>query len=158
MPKIWPNPVTNPDFYDPFASYERHPILPAGINADDVNGDVHNGSGTNWPIWPVLFDTYEGFIPIIVTDEMEEVFDGCADYVVPCIRDVVYINAEISFYTVGGTWPDIVPPAMSTRIVLPFEPRDTHINNAVPPLQPPGKPAGVAIPTGIREQDARRPE
>ena len=57
-----------------------HPILPAGYNADDNNGDEVDGAGTNWPIWPVYFDTFEGLLPLIVTDEMIETFVlECAD-------------------------------------------------------------------------------
>jgi len=59
-----------------------HPILPAGFNADDFNGDEMNGAGTNWPVWPVLFDTFVALDVFLVTEEMLEIFEGCADYVV----------------------------------------------------------------------------
>jgi hypothetical protein len=59
----------------------EHPLLHAGYNFDDINGDEIDGAGTNWTVWPVLFDAYIGHVPLIVTDEMMSVFDeACADF------------------------------------------------------------------------------
>ena len=153
---IWPNPITHPEYYDPFASAERHPQLPAGLNADDVNDDVIDGGGTNWPIWPMLFDTYQGFAPVIVTDEMQEVFDGCADYTVGCVVDEFILPAAIGPYLVGGTWPDIVPPLMNNTIVIPWQPRELNIPAPDSTIMPPGRPTGISIAPEVNEQETRR--
>jgi hypothetical protein len=75
----WPNPNTNPEFYDPFAEPDRHPILPCGLNSVAMDGDEVNGAGINFAIWPMLFDTYEGFEPIVLTADKIAVFDECPD-------------------------------------------------------------------------------
>lgn len=73
-----------------------HPRLHAGYNYDDNNGDEVDGAGTNWDIWPVLFDTFEGKTPIILTAEMMGLFDTtCPDYLVPAERDTIVISPEI---------------------------------------------------------------
>ena len=68
---------------DPFLSYYGHPILPAGFNADDIDGDDYDGPGTNHRISPMLFDSFESMQVVIITEEMLAVFDGCADLVIP---------------------------------------------------------------------------
>jgi hypothetical protein len=79
---------------DPKLSYYGQPILPAGYDSWDLNGDEMNGPGVNEPIWPMLFDTFEPKQIVIMTEELLEVFDGCADYVVPCENTAVVFPAE----------------------------------------------------------------
>jgi hypothetical protein len=82
-PSTWIVPTSEDDQW---LSYFGHPILPCGFNADDVNGDDYDGPGTNWPVSPVLFDTFEAMEVVIITEEMLAVFEGCGDYVVPSER------------------------------------------------------------------------
>lgn len=151
----WPNPNTHPEFYDPFASAERHPQLYAGYNADDVNGDMIDGPGTNWEIWPVIFDTYEGYTPIIMTDEMQEVFDGCADWVIPAVYDTVCPPSSIWALDLSGTWPDITPPWMSNTIVFPYEAREQSIAKGSATVTVDG-PGDTVTFGGNHEQEIRR--
>ena len=66
-----------------------HPILPAGFNSDDINGNEFNGAGTNWPVWPWMFDTFQGFVPLIITPEMMAVFLTCPDVSFPHEPDTI---------------------------------------------------------------------
>ena len=72
-----------------------HPQLPAGINSSSFNGDEFNGAGYNEPIWPVLFDTFEPFVPLIITQPMLAVFDGCADVTIPAEGDTITFPQEV---------------------------------------------------------------
>jgi hypothetical protein len=152
----WPNPNTHPEFYDPFASAERHPQLPAGLNADDVNGDVIDGGGTNWPIWPMLFDAYEPERPIILDAEKLEVFDGCPDFNVGAVPDCVLMPSEQMLIDIGGTWPDIVPPALQATIMIAHETAEQKIRN-VSAIFPNSGTNTVPIAQGRRVQETRRP-
>ena len=81
---------------DPWLSYFGHPVLPAGYDADDHNGDDINGAGTNWPVWPQLFDTFVALEVILITEEMLDIFEtGCPDYVVPCVSDTITFPQEV---------------------------------------------------------------
>lgn len=71
-----------------------HPLLPAGFNADPINTDETDGAGINAPVWPVLFDTFESLRPLLITQEMLAVFDGCADLVIPAENDTITFPAE----------------------------------------------------------------
>ena len=90
----------------------KHPILHCGFNADDNNGDEVDGAGTNWPVWPVLFDTFEGLNPLIITDEMLEFFEGCPD---------VVIEGEHSIATFPEEWRVMIakPNSWLTALVVP---------------------------------------
>jgi hypothetical protein len=80
---------------DIFRKYFGHPILPAGFNADDIAGDEVDGAGTNWPIWPELFDTFFSYKVMFITEEMMDVFEtGCPDYVAPCLPNTVTFPQE----------------------------------------------------------------
>lgn len=63
-------------------------------NSTQFNGDMLNGPGLNWPVSPVLFDTFEPLQPLIVTTEMLDIFTGCADYVVPRQADTYVAPPE----------------------------------------------------------------
>jgi hypothetical protein len=72
-----------------------HPILPAGFNADPIDGDEVDGAGTNWPVWPVLVDTSECKRPLILTKESFEVFEGCADLVIAGVNNTIILPQEV---------------------------------------------------------------
>jgi hypothetical protein len=152
----WPNPIDNPDFYDPFASAERHPQLPAGLNADDVNGDVIDGAGTNWPIWPMLFDTFEPTIPIILDAKKYEPFDGCPDFRVGAVPDCVLVPSELMLVDIGGTWPDIVPPAVQYTLMIAPETAEQKIKR-ISGIMPKTGTNTVPVAQGRRIQETRRP-
>jgi len=81
---------------DVFRPYFGHPLLPAGINADDNNGDEVDGAGTNWEIWPELFDSFIGLQVMLVDSEMMAVFDtGFPDYAPPCIPNTIVFDSEV---------------------------------------------------------------
>jgi len=124
---------------DPYLTYFGHPVLPAGFNADDNNGDEVDGAGTNWAVWPYLFDSFVPLEVLIITPEMLEIFDGCADYVAPgMLRDIpispepnVYVlpavsaalnvaNVETSI-VIKATDNVIAFPAQSNTLVIPGE-------------------------------------
>ena len=80
---------------DPNLNRYGHPILPAGYNADDNNGDEVDGAGTNWAIWPELFVAYVGFKPLLLQQEdIDRISELCPDYVVPCVDDTLRLPAE----------------------------------------------------------------
>lgn len=98
----------------------EHPILPAGYNADDNNGDEVDGAGTNWPILPLLFDSFEAKYVLIVTEEMMAAFgDTCPDYVVPVEYRSLMLPTEDQLVAIGRLWPDITLPAPSNVLVFP---------------------------------------
>jgi hypothetical protein len=76
---------------DPNLSYFGHPILPTGYDSAAMNADEFNGPGINEPVWPTLFDTFEAKEVLIITEDMLEVFDGCADVVIRPQNDNVVI-------------------------------------------------------------------
>ena len=55
---------------DIYRSYYGHPILSAGYNSWDNNGDEVDGAGVNEPVWPVYFDTFEPLLVLIITPAM----------------------------------------------------------------------------------------
>jgi hypothetical protein len=128
---------------DPLLSYFGHPRLPAGYNSWENDGDEINGAGVNEPIWPVLFDTFEGLEVLIITEEMLAVFDtACPDYVVPRENMVASIGAEDQHMAAGNAWPELLVAGQSNVIVLPRDPNRRVIrkwdeNVAVPSPDPP---------------------
>ena len=113
---------------DPWLSYFGHPKLPAGYDADDHNGDDINGAGTNWPVWPQLFDTFVALEVLIVTDEMMDIFvTGCPDIVFPCQPNTIAFSAEDSTLVISGAWSDLAPLPTSRTIVFPREVRTQRI-------------------------------
>jgi hypothetical protein len=86
--------------YDPNLSYFGHPQLPAGFNADPIDGDEVDGAGNNWPVWPVLVDTFELRRPLILTDESFEVFEGCADLVIGCVNNTITLPRDVRTLTI----------------------------------------------------------
>jgi hypothetical protein len=79
----------------PPVSYD-HPILPCGYNADDNNGDEVDGAGTNWPIWPAYFVSFQLRNLLILSPDTVSIFEtDCPDYVVPCANNTVTIPREV---------------------------------------------------------------
>jgi len=103
---------------DPMLSYFGHPRLPAGFNADDNNGDEVDGAGTNWPVWPYLFDSFVPLEVLIITDEMLEIFDGCPDYVVPGMTRDIPIDPQPSVYVLPAVSAALNVPTVETAIVI----------------------------------------
>jgi hypothetical protein len=104
--------------HDPWLSYYGHPFLPAGFNADDTNGDEINGAGTNWPVWPYLFDSFVPLEVLIVTPEMMEIFDGCADYVVPLVARDIPISPEPNVYALAAQSSEVKVAGVQTELVI----------------------------------------
>jgi hypothetical protein len=122
---------------DPLRPYYGHPILPAGFNADDNNGDEVDGAGTNWAIWPLLFDTFEGLKAIIVTDDMLSLFDEtCADYTVSAQNNLVVLMAENQEAVVRNLWGELVLAGQDNVIVFPAGPRETRIRPELDTARP----------------------
>ena len=99
-----------------------HPVLPAGYNADDNNGDEVDGAGTNWAIWPLLYDTFETKYVLIVSEEMLGLFGTiCADYTVPATPNVITFPAQNQEVQVRNVWSEQVLAPASNTITLPAE-------------------------------------
>ena len=108
---------------DPLLSFYGQPILPAGYNSAPNDGDEVHGAGYNEPVWPVLFDSFEPLAPIILTEEMIEVFDDCADYVVPARVRIIEIAAEKSLLVVPAESRSMTARAQANRLAIPAEQR-----------------------------------
>lgn len=133
-----------------------HPILPCGFNADDNNGDEVDGAGTNWPIWPTYFDSFESKRVLILTDEMLEAFEGCPDVipegeyvpaVFPAIDPVVPISRDswITAFMVPPPANAIILQAASTVVqIVPDKWLDTIII--------PATRNDLTVPHGVQEQ------
>jgi hypothetical protein len=102
-----------------------HPFLPAGFNADDNNGDEVDGAGTNWHVWPVLFDSFEKRRVLIITDEMLAVFDeACADYTPsPVDNTHVYPPTERVIEILSRGWRTIDVTSDANVVVIRASPR-----------------------------------
>lgn len=108
----------------------EHPLLPCGYNADDNDGDEVDGAGTNWPIWPLLFDSFEGLTPLIITDGMLDAFETtCADYIVPGENNIGYVPVEDQVMFVRNAWRTIELPATSNLIVFPSAPPSVKLKS-----------------------------
>jgi hypothetical protein len=87
-----------------------HPILPTGYNSWEINGDELNGAGVNEPSWPAYFDSFMPLKPLLMTEDMQNVFGDCADITFPCPDNVIDFSYPNDLYQVGGNWPTFVPP------------------------------------------------
>jgi len=103
---------------DPLLSYYGHPIFPAGFNSWDINGDDINGPGVNEPVWPYLFDSFVPLEVLIITPEMLEVFDGCADYTVPGVTRDIPIDPQPNVYVLPAVSAALNVPTVETAIVI----------------------------------------
>lgn len=103
---------------DPLLAYFGHPILPAGYNSAPNDGDEIDGAGYNEPVWPVLFDAFVPLEVLIVTPEMLEVFEGCADLVVPSIPNLVVVPVEPCLYVLPAVLTTYVPAVAETTYVV----------------------------------------
>lgn len=113
---------------DLWRSHFGHPILPAGYNADDNNGDEVDGAGTNWSIWPNLFDTFQGLKTLVITGDMMDVFETtCPDYIVPSVNNIITWPMENQQIAMLNVWRTYAVPAAGNVIVLQATPRETMI-------------------------------
>ena len=124
----WPNPITDPDFYDRQPVCEdpsRHPVLPCGYNSAAMNGDEANGAGLNEAIWPVLFDAYEGFAPVILTSRTRwRSSTECPDLTFACPDNhQVFPNIDRLTTELRGRWIEQQIPAQANTLV--FKPWDS---------------------------------
>lgn len=115
---------------DPLRSHFGHPILPAGYNADDNNGDEVDGAGTNWSIWPALFDTFIGLKTLVITGEMMDIFDNtCPDYIAPGEPNLITWPVDNWELQARNPWLDIVLPADPSLIMIPYQSRELNIRH-----------------------------
>lgn len=88
---------------DPLLNSYGQPILPAGINTTEINGDELNGAGVNEPVWPVYVTGLETFPPIILDEETASIFDKlCPDYVPRQQSNVFTVPAETETIVIRG--------------------------------------------------------
>jgi hypothetical protein len=73
----------------------EQPDLFGTWNSDAINADEINGGGVNWPLSPVLFDTFEPKQPLIMTDALQALFTDQPDYIVPAQMDLFTVPGEI---------------------------------------------------------------
>lgn len=133
-----------------------HPLLPAGFNTDPINVDETNGAGTNWDIWPVLFDSYEGLVPLVITQDMLAAFDECADLVLPAADNVVVFAAEDTVMLIGGNWPDAVIAAESNIITFPAGVREQVVRDRSSEVSIGGSSNTVTLAAGAGQQVIRK--
>lgn len=76
--------------------------MPCGYNSTTNDEDEVDGAGVNEPVWPVLFDSFEGLRPLIITDELLAAFDGCADLTVACVTDTFVVPHESDTLVIRG--------------------------------------------------------
>ena len=61
-----------------------HPVLPAGYNSWEIDGDGVDGSGVNEHVSSVYFVTLTSLDPFLLDEGMIDIFvNGCPDYTVP---------------------------------------------------------------------------
>ena len=78
-----------------------HPDLYAGYNTAPNNGDEVDGAGVNYPpVSPQWVSVMTPRTILIMTEEMLEVFDGCADYTARKQGDTVVIPREFEVLTI----------------------------------------------------------
>jgi hypothetical protein len=106
------------------------PDLFAGFNADPIDGDEVDGAGTNWDIWPVLFDSYEGLVPLVITQEMVDAFDGCADIVFPHADNEIMFPAAQRVLTIRPEARELEIPGESDTLEAPAVNDDVVIRKA----------------------------
>lgn len=134
-----------------------HPILPCGYNADDNNGDEVDGAGTNWPIWPVYFDTFESFIPLIVTAEMLEVFlSECADIAFAWEDNLVELPFELLTMTIPSEVTTVMIEGESDALVLSREMQALAIRRDQHTLAVVGKSDTLTLPDEADSEAIRK--
>lgn len=111
---------------DPQISYFGHPVLFAGYNSCDNDGDEVDGPGVNAPQWPVYVDTFIGFSLIVLTTEMLEAFDSqCPDYVAAAVPELYVAQPDNWEVGVGNLWPD--PFIAAEADVVTIEPQSDSL-------------------------------
>lgn len=83
--------------------HPNHPLLPAGYNSWEINGDEYNGAGVNEPVWPDFMDTFEGLSIMVLTPPMVAAFNDCPDFVVPAANNNIVVRPEPRTLVVRGS-------------------------------------------------------
>jgi hypothetical protein len=132
------------------------PILPCGYNSWEINGDEMDGRGVNEALWPVLFDSYEGLTPIILTDEFTAAFGECPDIVFGCPDNEIVVPYAANVLVASGMWSSISFEAASNSIVFPHEDNVYVINKTWPDID--ASPVGsstVTVPDDTVTQEMK---
>lgn len=77
-------------------------LMPCGYNSTANDDDEANGGGVNEPVWPTMFDSFLGLVPLIITDAMMAQFDECADLTIPSVRDEYMIPYQSDELVIRG--------------------------------------------------------
>jgi hypothetical protein len=72
----------------------KHPIMPAGYDHWENNGDELNGGGVNEPVWPEYFDAFEGLTVLVLTPVLVDSFNDCPDWIMGDAHNVVAIPLD----------------------------------------------------------------
>lgn len=94
--------TTIPEIYDPTLAVERHPILPAGFNSFEIDGDDMDGSGVNLPIWTLAWDSMAMGTPIALLPGSYEVFDDCPTITIRGENSTIVFPREVRTQLIGG--------------------------------------------------------
>lgn len=71
----------------------EHPLLPAGLDSWEINGDEVDGPGVNEPIWPMYFDSYIGLRAIMLDqNDLDRFATDCADICINGWNDKVVVH------------------------------------------------------------------
>lgn len=94
--------TTNPDIYDPTLAGERHPVLPAGYDSFEINGDDMDGSGVNFPVWTSAWESLKMGTPITLLAGSYEVFDDCPTVTIRGDNTTIVFPREVRTQLIGG--------------------------------------------------------
>ena len=83
--------------------HPNHPLLPAGYNSWEINGDEVDSAGVNEPVWPDLFDSFEGLSTLVLTPPMVGAFDDCPDFTIAPASNNIMIPLEARTFVVRGS-------------------------------------------------------
>ena len=79
----------------------KPPIMPAGYNSWENDGDEVDGGGVNEPIWPEYFDAFVGLPVLVLTSVMVDVFNDCPDFTIGAARNVLAVPDDVPVLLVG---------------------------------------------------------
>lgn len=136
-----------------------HPILPCGYNSWENDGDEVDGAGVNETIWPTYLNSFVPLQPIIMTDELEDIFEhGDPDLVFSCdILEITYpwiANESLAV----NPWLPLTFQADDNVICFPASDQPyvvshTWTDTAASPVANPN----IVLPEGTRTQPVKEP-
>jgi hypothetical protein len=94
--------TTLPEIYDPMLAGERHPILPAGYDSFEINGDDMDGSGVNFPVWTSAWESLTMGTPIALLTDSYEVFADCPTITIRGDNNTIVFPREVRTQPIGG--------------------------------------------------------